>query len=67
MTTQPLHFPQRSYDLAPRARREVQAPAAASSMEHEEVQRRRLAVSSLVLAFAIGAAAISYAVGALPV
>ena len=67
MTTQPLHFPRRSFDVAPRAGREVQATGSTPTMDHAEVQRRRLAVSSLVLAFSIGAAAISYAVGALPV
>lgn len=66
MTTQPLHLPRHSYDVAPPARREVQATATAPTMEHEEAQRRRLAVSSLVLAFTIGAAAISYASGVLP-
>ena len=64
MSTQPLHLPRRSFDVAAQTRHVEHA--AGSARDHEEVQRRRLAVSSLVLAFSIGAAAISYATGVLP-
>jgi len=66
MSTQPLHLPRRSFDAAPEANREARAPMTSPTMDQVEIQRRRLAVSSVVLAFAIGAAAIGYAVDALP-
>lgn len=74
MTTQPIHLPRPRpvFGGAPASRRVASRAAVvmptgrASAAEHGEVLRQRIAVTTLALAFIIGAGAIGFATGWLP-